>query len=215
MTLVVGIGINYAALFHQEIKELLPYVAMGLVFWGYIAAVIAEGGEAFVVGSAMIKQSCLPLPLFILRTLIRNVIILAHQIVIVAGVMIYFSIFPGLGLLWAFVGLFVVTINLTWIGLMLSMVSARFRDMPQIVAAILQLLFFLSPIIWHPNAKLENNPLVNANPFYLAVQSIRDPILHGTERIEVFTWLIPSAIIGWLATIIVYNQTRRRVVHYL
>ena len=215
LTLVLGIGINYAALFRQTIQDLLPFVALGLVIWGYISSTISEGGEAFVNGASMIRQSSIPLPVFILRCQIRNIITLAHQAVIVVGVMIWFKIFPGVGILWAIPGLLLVTANLGWIALMLAMASARFRDMPQIIGAALQLLFFLSPIIWRPTDKLLSNPLVSRNPFYFSVQTIREPLLHGVVPAGAFEWLVPIAVIGWMSTMLIYNQTRRRVVHYL
>jgi len=215
MTLVLGIGINYSALLHQKVDQLLPFVALGLVFWGFLSVSISEGGDAFIGGAAMIKQSAIPLPLFILRSLIRNFINLAHQIVIVAAVLLWFHIFPGLGVLWALAGLALLIINLGWIGLMLAMASARFRDMPQIIAAVLQLVFFLSPIFWTPPPSLANSPLVAANPFYFSIESIRQPLLHGVMPMETATFLIPIALVGWTATILIYNQTRRRVVHYL
>jgi len=215
MTLVLGIGINYAALLHQDVSKLLPFVAIGLVMWGFLSASISEGGDAFVAGGAMIKQSAIPLPVFILRTLVRNAINLAHQVVIIVAVMLWFHIFPGAGLLWAVPGLLLMIVNLSWLGLLLAMVSTRFRDLPQIVAAVLQLVFFLSPIFWTPTAALAKNPMVAANPFYFSIQSIREPLLHGTMPAETLSMLAPLAVAGWLVTILVYNETRRRVVHYL
>lgn len=214
-SLVLGLGINYAALFHQSVSAFLPYVAVGLVMWGFLSAAIGEGGDAFVSGAGMIKQSSLPLPLFILRCTIRNVINFGHQIIIIVAVLLWFRIFPGLSVLWALFGLVLLIVNLSWLGLLLAMVSTRFRDMPQIVGASLQLVFFLSPIFWTPPPAMMNSPLVQANPFYFSIQSVREPLLHGVMPSQTFSFLVPMAILGWLATVLVYNQTRRRVVHYL
>jgi ABC-type polysaccharide/polyol phosphate export permease len=215
MTLVLGIGVNYSALLHQSVKDLLPFVAIGLVFWGFLSAGISEGGDAFVAGGAMIKQSSLPLPLFILRCLFRNLINLAHQLVIIVAVMLWFRIYPGANVLLAIPGLIILILNLGWVGLMLAMISTRFRDMPQIVAAVLQVVFFLSPIFWTPPPALKNSLFVAANPFYFAIESIRAPLLHGYTPPQTYLLLAPMAVVGWIATILVYNQTRRRVVHYL
>jgi ABC-type polysaccharide/polyol phosphate export permease len=215
LTLVLGIGLNYAVLLHQPVNDFLPFVAIGLVMWGFVSAGIAEGGDAFVAGGSMIKQSSIPLPLFTLRVLLRSGINLAHQVVIIVGVMLWFHVFPGVGVLWALPGLAIMVVNLGWLGLLLAMLSARFRDVPQIVSAVLQVVFFLSPIFWTPSAEMKNNPLVAHNPFYFSIESIRTPLLHGTMPHQVFGQLVPIAVIGWIGTILVYNQTRRRVVHYL
>ncbi len=213
--LVLGIGISYSELFHVAVRELLPYVAMGLVFWGFISSNISEGGEAFVAGGAILRQSALPLPLFVIRCMLRNLINLAHHMVIVVGVLLWFQIFPGIGILWSLVGLLVVVVNLTWLSLALAMVSARFRDVPQIVTAVLQFIFFLSPIFWQPSGGLVRSPLVTKNPFYFGVQLVREPLLKGTIHFEYLSALLSLGAVGWVATLMLYNQTRRRVVHYL
>jgi ABC-type polysaccharide/polyol phosphate export permease len=56
---------------------------------------------------------------------------------------------------------------------------------------------------------------VAANPFYFSIQSIREPLLHGVCPPQTLTFLLPMAVVGWIITVLVYNQTRRRVVHYL
>lgn len=215
MTLVLGIGLNYAVLLHQPVDGFLPYVAIGLVMWGFLSGGISEGADAFVNGGAMIRQSALPLPLFTLRCLIRNGINLAHQVVIIFGVLVWFRIFPGPGMLWALVGLGLLIVNLGWIGLLLAMICARFRDMPQIVTAVLQVVFFLSPIFWIPTPQLMQSPFVAANPFYFAIESVREPLLHGHMPRMALFYLLIIAVVGWMVTILSYNQTRRRVVHYL
>ena len=213
--LVLGIGINYAALFHLEVKVLLPYVAFGMVAWSFISACISEGGEAFVSGGSIIRQSSLPLPLFILRCVIRNYVNLLHHLVIVIGVMIWFRIFPGFGILWLPVGLVLVTLNLSWLGLALATISARFRDVPHIINAMLQFVFFLSPIFWKPTPEMENSSFVRDNPFYLMVQAIREPLSNGVISLHALIYLSVLALAGWTGSLMFYNLTRRRVVHYL
>ena len=215
MTFVLGLGIEYAGLFHRSVKDLLPYVAVGVVIWTFLSACISEGGEAFVMGAGMIKQSSLPLPLFIFRCMIRNTINLAHQVVIIIAVLAWFRIFPGPSALLCLVGLLIMIVNLSWAGLLLAMVATRFRDLPQIVGATLQLVFFLSPIFWVAPSSMTHSPLIWANPFYFSIQSVREPLLDGVLPPETFTVLIPMAVVGWIATVLIYNQTRRRVVHYL
>jgi len=213
--LVLGIGINYASLFHVAVRDLLPYVAFGLVSWSFISTCIAEGGESFVAAGAILRQSALPLPLFVLRSVIRNYVNLLHHLVIVVAVMAWFQIFPGLGVLLVFVGLALVTLNLSWMCLILATISARFRDVPQIVAAVLQFLFFLSPVFWKPTAEMQNSVFVYANPFYQMVQALRSPLLTGSLSIFGLEYLSLIAFLGWSISLAIYNLTRRRVVHYL
>jgi ABC-type polysaccharide/polyol phosphate export permease len=214
-TLILGIGLSYTYLFHVPVEKLLPYVAIGIVTWSFISSCIAEGGESFVTSAAIMRQSSLPLPTFILRTLLRNLINLGHQLVIVVGVLAWFRIFPGLGILWSVLGLAAVLLNLCWVAMLVALVSARFRDVPQIVSSLLQFIFFMSPIFWIVPPALEHSFVVAENPFFFAVQAVRAPLLDGTAPLHELAYLALTGVIGWIVAILFYNQTRRRVVHYL
>jgi ABC-type polysaccharide/polyol phosphate export permease len=213
--LVFGIGINYAGLFHISVQELLPYVAGGIVAWGFISGTIVEGGDAFVAGGAMLRQSSLPLPLFIARCLLRNLINLAHHVVIIALVLAYVRHFPGFGILWSLAGLVLAVFNLGWIMILVAFLSSRFRDVPQIIAAVLQITFFLTPVFWKATPAMAASPIVVLNPFYYLLEAIRRPLLDGPLPISSYLLLLAFGLLGWLVTILVYNLTRRRVVHYL
>ncbi len=213
--LVFGIGFNYAALFHVSVQDLLPYVALGIVTWGFISGCVTEGADSFVMGGAMLRQTALPLPLFLLRCMIRNLINLAHHVVIVVLVLLYVGHFPGFGIAWALVGLTIACINLSWLMVLTSFLSSRFRDVPQIIAAALQITFFLTPVFWQVTPAMANSPLVVLNPFYYLVDVIRRPLLGAAPPLAEYGLLLALAALGWTIAILVYNQTRRRVVHYL
>ena len=215
-SLILGIGLSYTYLLRIPIEKLVPYVAVGIVSWGYMASSISEGGESFVSSATILRQSSLPLPIFILRTMIRNIINLAHQLLIVVGVLFWFRIFPGIGILWSLIGLVSVTVNLGWLATLVALISARFRDIPQIVSSVLQFVFFISPIFWVVPPALEHSPFVIANPFFLGIQAIRSPLLDG-GRFPALELALLGAIglFGWIFALVVYTVTRRRVVHYL
>jgi len=213
--LILGIGFNYAAIFRTSPKDLLPYVAVGIVMWNFISGCISEGGESFVNGGAMLRQSALPLPLFIVRSFIRNVVNLGHHVVIIVLVLLYVGHFPGMGLIWATLGFVLTSINLAWVMLLVAFFATRFRDVPQIISAVLQILFFLSPIFWRVADTTANSPFVRFNPVFYAIESIRLPILEGGVPVGSYVGLSVAGLLGWIVAIAMYNQTRRRVIHYL
>ena len=47
-----------------------------------------------------------------------------------------------------------------------SVISTRFRDVPQIVAALLQVLIFMTPVFWRPEALTGKRFVLTANPLY-------------------------------------------------
>ena len=51
-------------------------------------------------------------------------------------------------LLLALLGLVLIVLNGVWVGLLLGTICARFRDLPQIIASLMQIVFFVTPIMW-------------------------------------------------------------------
>ena len=86
--MVAGIGFLYANLFKVPVNEFIPYVALGIVFWGLMSNVIIEGCGTFVQASGILSQTSLPMFTFVWRTIMRNVINLMHHAVIIVGVLV-------------------------------------------------------------------------------------------------------------------------------
>jgi ABC-type polysaccharide/polyol phosphate export permease len=214
--MVLGIGLLYANLFKIPVREFIPFVALGIVFFGFISGAINEGCLTFMNAASMLSQTSLPMFTFVWRTVIRNLIYLAHHAVIVVIVVIW----AGLGikshlLVAAFGGLLVV-LNVGWLSMVLGIASARFRDVPQIVMSVTQFAMFMTPVFWRPDDRFDHNHAVLAlNPFYHLLHAVRAPLLGDTVAPVTWTVLIVMAVAGWALTFSVFANTRRRIVHYL
>ena len=64
---------------------------------------------------------------------------------------IAFLIWPGWTGLLIVPGLVLLCLNGVWAGLLLGLVSARFRDVPLVVDSVIRIAFFVTPIIWMPD----------------------------------------------------------------
>lgn len=213
--MVGGIGFLYANLFKIPVHDFIPYVAIGIVFWGLISNVIVEGCGAFVGASGMLSQTSLPMMTFIWRTVLRNVINLAHHLVIIVGVLVIYDHWRQANAPLALVGVVLVMLNLGWICLATAMASARFRDIPQIVASITQFAMFMTPVFWLPGGRLVNHAILLLNPFHHMLEAVRAPLLGQAPSANTYLVLGAMALIGWGVTFTVFSNIRRRIVHYL
>ena len=66
----------------------------------------------------------------------------------------------------AFLGFLLVIINLNWIGIILSIICTRYRDLGQLVSNVMNLLFFVTPILWRSEMLNSYQYLLNFNLFY-------------------------------------------------
>ena len=145
----------------------------------------------------------------------RNLIIFAHNIVSFVFVAAIFSIWPGWVGLLALPGLALLCLNGLWAALLLGLVSARFRDLPQIVASVIQVAFFLTPIIWKPGQLHGRAVIVGLNPFFHFMELVRAPLLGQAPGLTSWLAVLGITVGGWLVTFAMYRRYRRRIAYWL
>lgn len=213
--MVLALGVLYAGLFKFDVSTYLPYLGVGLITWSLISTVINESGAVFVSSEQMVRQIKLPFTLHVNRMLWRNVIIFAHNGAIYVAILLYFRFWPGANALWAIPGFALLIANLMWACLLLGLLSARFRDIPQIVANFMQVAFFLTPIMWLPELLSSRPAVVAMNPFHHLIEIVRAPLLGKPP--SSFSWAFASilAVGGWALTIYMFARYRRRIPYWV
>lgn len=213
--MVLGIGFLYASLFNLPLNEFLPYVALGIVFFGVMTGTINEGCETFVLASGMLSQTSLPMFTFVWRTVLRNLINLGHHLVIVVGMLAYYNYWKVADAPLALIGIVLMLLNASWMSLLAAIASARYRDIPQIVVSGMQFAIFMTPVFWLPDRFGKHQVFLDLNPFYHLLQAVRAPLLGQTVHMTSYVVLVAMAVVGWLVTFAIFARTRRRLVHYL
>jgi ABC-type polysaccharide/polyol phosphate export permease len=218
MGIMIGtIGIVFGQIFRSPIRQFLPFLSVGLILWGFISNVVTDGCTGFTSADAIIRQLPIPLSVHIFRLMWRNLIILAHNIVIFPLVLIAVGKPIGWNAFLAIPGLVLLIINLTWIALVLAVVCARYRDIPQIITSLLLVVFYLTPIMWLPSLMpgRAGTYLLNVNPVFHLIEIVRAPLLGDFP--SGLNWIVSIAIgvVGWLLTLVVYGRYRRRVAYWL
>jgi ABC-type polysaccharide/polyol phosphate export permease len=211
-----GMGPLYAQLFNQPIGSYFQHLAVSFVVWNFISSQINESCNTFVSAEGLLKQIKLPFTLHLNRLLARNIIIFFHNFVVAIVVLCFIPPQQLTPLLIFPVGLFLVIINLSWIGLFLSIISARFRDIPLAVTSIMQLAFFLTPIVWKRELLTGKSTLVaDANVLYHMVDVVRAPLLGLYPAM--LTWIVLSlmALTGWIVTFLLFSRFRSRIVYWV
>jgi len=213
--MVAALGLLYGRIFKIELSEYLPFLALGFIVWGLISSFILEGARAFVAAEGVIRQLAAPLSIHVYRVLCTNLIIFAHNILIFFVVALWFGINPGWGILLAIPALLLLTLNGLWVGILLGLFSARFRDVPLIVGSVVQVMFFITPIIWKPSMLPGRALLLELNPFYHMVEILRDPFLGQPPELVNWAAALLITIVGWGIAIFFYTGYRWRLTYWV
>jgi homopolymeric O-antigen transport system permease protein len=214
--MVGALGLLYSTLFKINLRDYLPFLALSQVLWGFLAAVVSEACTVFTDAEGVIRSVRMPFFVFSMRALVRNVIALGHNILVIVVVFAIFSMWPSTAALMAIPGLVLWVVDALALTLLLGAFCARFRDIQPIVNSVMQIAFFMTPVIWKPS-QLDPSSIEKLafNPFYDLLDITRGPIL-GTE-VAGTTWLgalVYSAIlcaISWAF----FVRTRGRVTFWI
>jgi ABC-type polysaccharide/polyol phosphate export permease len=212
---VFGVGLVYAQVMKVDYDVYVPWIAAGVVVWNFFNLSVMQGGDTFVSQGSIIRQSSIPLPTFIGRVVLRNIFILAHQLVVVVGVALYFGFLLKINLPMVVVGFILAVLNISWIVLVLAVAAARFRDLQQAVTSILQVTFFLSPIVWLPTQNPAAARILAVNPVYHLLEVMRNPLLGLPVPLDSLIYMATAGVLGWVFAFLFYAGVRRRIVHFL
>lgn len=237
----IGLGLLYSQLLGANIGTFLPYVTVGFVVWAFIIGCLTEGTDTFIHNEGLIKHLPAPLTVYGLRTVWRLALMFAHNLLVYLVVVTIFwgdltpddhytitdgGIHqPGIdwSILLAIPGALVLAINGVWVTLLFGIVSTRFRDVPQVIAALSSLMFFMTPIVWSADILQERvgdsvgnkSLIIDLNPLYHYIEIIRAPLL-GLQQSWTH-WVVVGGftVVGWALTLLVMRNYRARVSYWV
>jgi ABC-2 type transport system permease protein len=220
----VALGLLYSQLFGIPLDFFLPYVTVGFIVWGFIQKCISDGAEVFISNEGLIRHLPAPISVHVYRLVWRNILFFAHNLIVYFVMVLVFSddkFHLGWGSLLAIPAFAVLVVNGMWAGLLMGIVATRFRDIPPVAESLMQLMFFMTPIVWVYDDLL-NSPkvppgarLVEFNPFLHFVEIIRRPMLGQSFVLHYWVVAITITIAGWLMALLFLRNYRARVSYWV
>jgi lipopolysaccharide transport system permease protein len=219
MAVTIGaIGVVFGTIFGTPLVVFLPYLASGFIMWALFTGIINDGTKAFISADRMINQLPLPKIAHLIRVVWKNVLLTGHNIVIfpivilIVGGSLNEAVF-----LWP-IGLLLSVVSLTGLALFLSVIAARFRDLPPIVSAVMTVAFYITPVIWMRES-VSNSELVQllltVNPFFHLLQISRMPLIGEFPTLQNWTLAALTAAIFWLLGFITFKKYEHRIAYWV
>jgi ABC-2 type transport system permease protein len=238
-TTALALGLLYSQLFGQQLSTFLPYVTAGFIIWNFILGVVTEGTDVFIANEGLIKHLPSPVTVHVLRMVWRQVLFFAHNLIVYFVVLAIF--FPALtqpytmegdvvqhpGLSWtallAVPAFLLVVVNAVWVALLFGIISTRFRDIPPVITSFINLIFFMTPIVWHVGVLNKVTTaggdwrvlIAELNPLYHFVEIVRAPLLGHTQ--DAHHWVVVGAftVVGWALALVAMRNYRARVSYWV
>lgn len=214
--MIATMGVIYSSLFKMDLHQYLPFVALSVVLWQHgIATTLSDACQCFLQANDTIHSIKMPFFLQALRTVIRNAIILGLNLCIPLIVFLYYKIVPGWAILWLVPGLLLWILDGLAICLFLGCVCARYRDIPQIIASFIQIVFYVTPIIWLPSQLKHHVNYLVFNPLYPIIEVVREPILGSSPHLVVWVCALGYSGLIWLISGYIFIKARGRLAFWI
>ena len=216
--IVLVLSTIWPQLLSEDFDFFVPYFAIGYVLWFWFSNSITESTTAMIEFEGLFKQSNIPLSAYLLRVTLRNFIIFLHNAVLIIVIVVLFS--KNINESFIFLSLpaiFLIFISLNSISIVLAIFSLRFRDLTNIIATLMQLLFFVTPIIWHPSI-LEGGRkgfLVDYNIFYYWIDIIRQPLLGLDVHVNSLSIVFLSTVFFLIISCLFIGRFKKKIIFWM
>ncbi|MGH8185195.1 MAG: ABC transporter permease [Steroidobacteraceae bacterium] len=169
----------------------------------------------FIAAESFIKQIRLPFTVYIAGLVWKHLVIFAHNFVIVAVVLAFYRPNWGWQVLLTPLGVLMIALNGIWVGLFLGLLCARFRDIPQVIGSLVQVAFFLTPVMWKPSMLGKYEWTVAWNPLFPFLEVVRAPLLGATVTAATWITVLLITIAGFALMLAFFARFRQRIAYWV
>jgi ABC-2 type transport system permease protein len=220
--MALALGLLYSMLFQLPLAEFLPHVTVGLIMWGFISGCIKDGADIFIDNEGLIKQLPSALSVHVYRLVWRQALFLGHNLVIWVLLMLIFPRTLGWEVLLAIPAMAILVLNGVWVTMLFGIIATRYRDVAPLLEAMVQLLFYVTPIVWTTQTLKEQGGdiaqralLAEINPLFHYMEIVRAPMI-GQPLAAYHWWIVLACTAaGLILALLAMKQWRFRVSYWV
>ena len=191
------------------------FVTLGFGLWSYINAMVVDACTAYMYSRAWILGTAIPYPVFLLQAVLRNCLIFA-LILMVMALALVFRPTPWSASAWLAVpGLLAYLVSSVWLTAILAPLCARYRDLHHAMQTVMRLMFFVTPILWIPSVSPTLARIAELNPLTAFVEIVRGPLLYGTVPAGAWATVGLVNLVGLALGLLTYTSTRKRIAYWV
>jgi lipopolysaccharide transport system permease protein len=152
-----------------------------LLPWTYFASAVALAGSSLVANRGLVTKVYFPRVLLPLAGVTVPVVDFLLASIVLAGMMVWYDVYPTWAIVLAPLFLLMAFVAALGVGLLLSAINARYRDVPYAIPFLLQIWLYLSGVVYAMSSLPERWQWVLAlNPMTAVINGFQWGVL-GTE----------------------------------
>ncbi|GGZ12765.1 transport permease protein [Echinicola pacifica] len=177
----------------------MPYILfsyLALWPWNYFSSTLTESANSLIANSAMITKVYFPRMVLPLASIFSKLLDFLIAFLVVLGLLIYFGLMPGFGVLFLPVFILQLLLCSLGMGMILSAMAVQYRDVKHAMTFLVQLLMYAAPVVYSTNAVPENyQSFYILNPMVGVIEGFRAAFL---DRPIPWAWIWPGSLVAIL-----------------
>lgn len=169
----------------------IPYVlftSVAIIPWTYMSQAMTESSQSLVSGQNMLGKVYFPRLLFPITPVLARLVDFMISVVIILCVIFYYRVLPTWNMLFLPIFIVMMIIVPTGIGMWLSALSIRFRDVKHAMPFAVKMLIYSAPIVYSASSIPEAyRILYSINPIVGIIEGFRSCFL-GTPMPWSYIW---------------------------
>ncbi len=180
LLMMTVLHLAFSSIFRFKVDNYPVFSLAGLLFWNFFSQSIVASMNSLRANTALIQKLPVPKSVFPLAVVVSGTINLLFALIPLLGILVVTGHPLRPALLFLPVSILVAALFTLGAGLTLAPLSVFFFDVVELVGVVLQLLLFLTPIMY-PMSILPDRWrwVVRYNPVRSILEVFRDPIYFG------------------------------------
>lgn len=215
---LIFITIIWSKLWNRAFFDYFGFLYTGYAIWKIMSTTITESTFLFseLYANALRNMRCNPLS-FCMGNSLKNIFILLLNLPIVLLITIYNETLSLNGILLLSYYLIIFFITSVCLSFIIATLCLKFRDLQYSVVVIMQLMFFITPVIWDPQQISEKGRffLIDMNIFYHYVEFFRSSLLYGKVSLLSFCVVTVTSFILIILTGYIYYRVKNKLIFWV
>ena len=220
LLLTIIMATVFGTVFGLPLGDFAPYVLSGLIVWDIIVSSFVGGSNAIISSEQYIRQANHPLTIYSLKWAIVTI---TTFMIATISLVLWMLIASPQNILMGIVTLpvtVVILLFLSWsITTFSSHINAKYRDFPQVIALLVQILWFFSPVFFQQEMFMSNPVLEMVfmyNPITHVLALVREPFLFGQlPTAQNYAFAIGFTLAWAGIAIITHKRMRSDIIFYI
>jgi lipopolysaccharide transport system permease protein len=173
------------------------YLLAGMIPWLFFSEATMRGISAFIDNAHLIKKVKFPMEVCVVTVLLSSAVTFVIYMVIYLVMLIFMGILKVQTLPLFLLPVAIQVLLILGLSFGLGSIAVFFRDITQATGMVLNLLFFLTPIVYPASAIPEKlRVFFYINPFYFIVEMSRSILVRG--KIPDISWIVYPSVLAIL-----------------